>query len=99
MPKKIISIEEIPNLMLKYMDLLIQDKKYIEDGFNIQFDMNNFELIITYKNKEYIVKLTRIDNQLYWHLVPYNNSVFNTAIENGLNVVLFAIKENEELYS
>ena len=56
------------------------------------------ELNITYKQKQYVITLVNKDEQFYWHLVPYNNSFYETAIDNGLTIVLFAIKENEELY-
>ena len=39
------------------------------------------------------------EKKYYWYLTPYNKSIFMTAVENGIEMVFFAIKENEELYS
>lgn len=94
---------DIPKMMLKELDKFIQNKdtfnQYINDGFTFNYDLYTFELIITYRSKEYVVNLKNKDEQLYWHLVPYNNSFFETSIDNGLYIVVFAIKENDELYS
>ena len=40
-----------------------------------------------------------MQKKYYWYLTPYNKSIFMTAVENGIEMVFFAIKENEELYS
>lgn len=56
----------------------------------------------TIVKKKYIISIIELDEILYWHLEPYNGSVFNTRIDatgEKLKMVLFAIKENEELYS
>lgn len=39
------------------------------------------------------------EKKYYWYLTPYNKSIFMTAVENGIEMVFFAIKENETLYS
>lgn len=91
----------IPEMMLKEMDKLIKThdfQEYINYGFKIEFIPQKCELNITYKQKQYVITLVNKDEQFYWHLVPYNNSFYETAIDNGLTIVLFAIKENEELY-
>lgn len=94
---------DIPKMMLKELDKFIQNKdtfnQYINDGFAFHYDLYTFNLIITYSSKEYVVNLINKDEQLYWHLAPYNNSFFETSIDNGLDIVIFAIKENDELYS
>lgn len=60
------------------------------------------------KNKDYFltakkrIKDTIKDKEekkYYWYLTPYNKSIFMTAVENGIEMVFFAIKENETLYS
>lgn len=92
-----------PNLILKELNKLIKNKdifkQYINDGYYFHYDLYTFDLLITYRSKEYVVNLIDKDDQLYWHLVPYNNSFFETNIDNGLDIILFAIKENEDLYS
>lgn len=96
-------MKEVPKIMLEHLDLLIQNKEqynnYLKDGYEFYFEPETIKLIVNYKSKEYVISIIEEEKQLYWHLIPYNNSVFNTAIENGLNVVLFSIKENEKLYS
>lgn len=91
----------IPKMMLTKMDELINSKDfqtYINYGYKMEYDLYSCELIITYLKKQYVVTLVNKDGQFYWHLVPYNKSFFETSIDNGLSIVLFAIKENEELY-
>lgn len=94
---------DIPNLMVKHIDLLLEDQEkysnYIKNGYKFEFDFKSYKLIVTYKNKEYKIKLIEENKQLCWCLTPYNHSSFITNIDNGLEIVLFAIKENEELYS
>ncbi len=90
-----------PKMMLKEVSKLINSKEfkiYIDYGFIILYDIYHCELIITYKQTKYAVTLVNKAEQFYWHLVPYNKSFFETSIKNGLTIVLFAIKENEELY-
>lgn len=93
----------IPKMMLKELDKFIQNKdifnQYISNGLTFNFDLCTFELIITYSCKEYVVNLVNKNEKLYWHLVPYNNSFYETSVDNGLDSIIFAIKENEELYS
>lgn len=94
---------DIPRMMLKELDKLIENKdkfnQYIKDGFSIHYDLYTFNLLITYKKKEYVVSLIHKNEQFYWHLTQYNNSFYETTIDNGLDIILFAIKENEKLYS
>lgn len=94
---------DIPNLMVKQIGLLLEDQEkydnYVKNGYKFEFDFKSCKLIVTYKEKEYIITLITEDKQLCWCLTPYNHSSFITNIENGLEIVLFAIKENEELYS
>lgn len=94
---------DIPRMMLKELDKLIKNKdkfnQYIKDGFSIHYDLYTFNLLITYKRKKYVVSLIHKNEQFYWHLTQYNNSFYETTIDNGLDIILFAIKENEKLYS
>ena len=72
--------------------------KYKDDGYNIKYDINNNQLIVFYHNKEYNVKIIEDNNELYWHLEPYNNTYYTTLYDNGFDMILFAIKENETIY-
>lgn len=96
-------MSDIPKMMLKELDKLIENKdrfnQYIKDGFSIHYDLYTFNLLITYKRKEYTVNLIQKNEQFYWHLTQYNNSFYETTIDNGLDIILFVIKEDEKLYS
>lgn len=73
--------------------------KYISKGYDIKYDINNNVLIVKYNNKsEYTIKIIQDNNELYWYLEPYNKTYYTTLFENGFDMVLFAIKENETLY-
>ena len=74
-------------------------QKYKKVGVKIFLGENS--LIIYKNNHKYIVTITNHDQRYFWHLEPYHNSYYETFadIEKGnLDIVLFAIKENEELY-
>lgn len=91
----------IPKMMLKELDKYMNSSDYEEYknlGFKIEIDFSNCELVITYQQRQYVVRLVNKNEQIYWHLAPYNNAFFETSIDNGLTIVLFAIKENEELF-
>lgn len=74
--------------------------KYEKMGYKILYDIEDHYLLITYRDSTYITKIVEIDSSTYWHLEPYNNSIFTTKLDNpnSFEIVLFAIKENEELY-
>lgn len=93
-------------IMQEQLNIFIKDletiESYYKDGYSILWDILKCNLTVTYNNNKYVVSLVIKDNQCYWHLVPYNHSFFETAIEDGIcnfNYVLFAIKENEMLYN
>ena len=72
---------------------------YSKDGFKIKYDISNNAFIVNYKNsKDYFIRITNDSNECSWKLEPYNNSHFTTAYDNGFDMVLFAIKENETIY-
>jgi len=74
--------------------------EYRKKGYSIIYDFENQLLSINYNNSTYIAKIILNDGSLYWQLEPYNNSLFTTKYESeeSFNLVLFAIKENDELY-
>ena len=89
------------------VDILVQQIKnispkadhYKDSGYLIEIDNDSLEII--YKDQRYTVKVVEEDGSFYWHLKPYNNSYYRTIIDstgNHFDMVLFAIKENEELY-
>lgn len=89
--------EKLYNTILLIMDNI---DKYNNDGYNILYDLLNKQLIVNYKNsKDYFINIIEDNNTLYWKLQPYNNSNYTTDYDNGLDIVLFAIKENEEYYN
>ena len=58
---------------------------------------------IKYTQKEYTVKIIKEKNEYFLYLKPYHNSYFQTKItikdlKLKLDMTLFAIKDNEELY-
>ena len=66
-------------------------KFYIKQDHLVAYaPKNSYELGIILNKKE---------KRFYWYLSPYNKSNFTTAVENGIEMVFFAIKENEDLYS
>ncbi len=75
------------------------NKMYKCKGYKMFLDDNSIEII--YKNSTYIVTATQINNDLYWHLEPYNNSYFETKIDkniNSFNMVIAAIHDNETIH-
>ena len=94
-------MENINNILDIQIQNIIPDiNSYKNEGYS--FNINNKEniLLITYNNILYEVKIVKIDNDYYWHLIPYNNSYFITNLynPNSFNMVLFAIRENDSLY-
>ena len=75
------------------------NKIYKYKGYKIFLNDNSIEII--YNNSTYTVTATQINNDLYWHLKPYNNSYFETKIDNNINsfdMVIAAIHDNETIY-
>lgn len=92
----------IPSLIINEINNLITSKEfknYITYGFEVEYDLYSCKLTVFYKKHQYTITLIEKENGFYWHLIPYNDSFFETSISNGLKMVLFAIKENEELYN
>lgn len=75
--------------------------EYKDKGYSFEYDMKKHRLIISYRNNTYEVKVIEKDNNYYWYLEPYNSSYFMTNYYNpsSFDMVLFAIKEDVELYS
>lgn len=72
--------------------------KYNKEGYRIKYDISDNQLIINYKkSNNYYVKIISDNNTLYWVLEPYDNSYFSTEY-NNFDIMLHAIKENEELH-
>ena len=73
--------------------------EYSKEGYSIKYDFNDNVFRISYNNSlDYVAKLYNDNNSLLWFLEPYNNSHFTTAYDNGFEMVLFAIKENETIF-
>lgn len=96
----------VPKIIFNQFEKLTKNeeeyKKYCNAGYSILYEPHNSEIVVYYCKKEYRISIIELDEILYWHLEPYNGSVFNTRIDatsERLKMVLFAIKENEELYS
>lgn len=76
-------------------------EEYKKKRIRVYYGYGNVLSVITHKNK-YTIGITKEKKRFYWILRPYNGSYFKTEAELGkgnLEIVLFAIKENEELYS
>ena len=59
-------------------------------------------LIIKYKKKKYDVFIVKDDDNYYWLLKPYNQSYYKTYVDfdnSNIDIVFFAIRKNEDLYS
>ena len=95
-------MQDVRKLMLEQIGLLIDNTALLQEyknlGFKIVWDIRKNKLIIRYCNRKYEISLISYNDLACWHLAPYNNSFLETSIENGINIVFFAIKENEELY-
>lgn len=81
--------EDFNDYMQPYIDAGIKFH-LVEDHLVAYAPKNNYEFGII-KDKD--------EKKYYWYLIPYNKSIFMTAVENGIEMVFFAIKENETLYS
>lgn len=90
-------------MMYKQMKILIRENNkfynYMLNGYKFELDYKTCRLIITYKNKQYVVTIICENGKFCWQLIPYNRKKFVTSINNSLEMVLLAIKENDELYS
>ena len=75
--------------------------EYKDKGYSFEYDIKKHRLIISYRNNTYEVKVIEKDNTYFWYLEPYNSSCFMTNYYNpsSFDMVLFAIKEDVELYS
>ena len=76
-------------------------KSSLEDG-TIKINNDDAHLIIKYKKKKYDVFIVKDDDNYYWLLKPYNQSYYKTSVDfdnSNIDIVFFAIRENEDLYS
>lgn len=96
---------DIPKVMFSQIEKFIKKKSkigyYNNMEYKLQYDLKNCNLLVKYKEKKYIIKIVNKSGDLYWHLVPYNNSFFETKLDEekcNLDMVLFAIKEDGDLY-
>lgn len=96
---------DVPKVMFKQLEKFIQKKNkigyYNHMGYKLQCDLYDCSLLVKYKGKKYVIKIVNKSGELYWNLVPYNNSFFETKLDEkkcNLDMVLFAIKEDREFY-
>lgn len=96
----------IPELMGKEISKLIKNKQkineYYNNGYKIEINNDDAHLIIKYKKKKYDVFIVKDDDNYYWLLKPYNQSYYKTYVDfdnSNIDIVFFAIRENEDLYS
>lgn len=79
--------------------------KYLFNGkcnYKIEINNDDAHLIIKYKKKKYDVFIVKDDDNYYWLLKPYNQSYYKTSVDfdnSNIDIVFFAIRENEDLYS
>lgn len=74
-------------------------KPYINAGIKFHLVEDHLVAYAPKNNYEFGIIKDKDEKKYYWYLTPYNKSIFMTAVENGIEMVFFAIKENEELYS
>lgn len=74
--------------------ILINNDKYISDGFEIW--IHEKSLRIKYSHKIYNLKVMIENNLSYWFLEPYNNSYFKTEIKeySSFESIIYAIKDD-----
>ncbi len=70
-------------------------KEYLKDGFKISIE--DKRIIVKYKNRKYLIEITKEKNNFYWKVTPFCASYFTTNIENtnSFDITLFAIQEND----
>lgn len=98
---EIIVNNDIKAIIAQISNNLKNMKKYQENGFKLEFDFETGFIFATYMGVVYNIGIINRNSQLYWILKPYNNSYFETKCnpnDKSFDLVLFAIKENEELY-
>ena len=68
---------------------------------NIKLKANDDTIVVTTHNNIYTVGIIIENDSYYWYLEPYNNSYFlsKSALKGNFDMILLAIKENEELYT
>lgn len=88
------------NVIVENIDNIIAiNNKYKKEGYEIFLTGNFIE--VYYNDVKYSIKIVEKNNQLYWHLKPYNKTYFETLINNdvsSLDMVMFAIYENETIH-
>lgn len=95
-------MKDSPELLYEQLYTITTNiKEYKNKGYSIEYDTEKHILVISYNKRTYKVKIINKDNNYYWYLEPYNSSCFMTNYYNpsSFDMVLFAIKENDELYS
>lgn len=73
--------------------------KYKKLGYTIYIENNH--LTVNVNNSRYKISIINKNKTNYCHLNPYNNSYFETKIDNiiySLDLVLFAINDNEIIH-
>lgn len=90
-------VEELDRLFAR-KDFKKYMKPYIDAG--IQFFVVSDHIVAKAPKNNYVMGIIKdkMDKKYYWYLYPYNNSYYMTAVENGIEMIFFAIKENELLY-
>ena len=96
---------DVPKMMFKQLENFVRKKNkigyYYHIGYKLYYCFNDHSLLVEYKGKRYLIKIVNKIGEWYWHLEPYNNSFFETRLDEdkcNLDMVLFAIKEDGELY-
>jgi len=89
----------IYNKMIIYY---LNNKDVSSKGYDIRYTSYNC-FKIKYAQKRYTLKIIKDKNEYFLNLKPYHNSYFQTKItfkdlKLKLDMTLFAIKDNEELY-
>lgn len=74
-------------------------KPYIDANIKFYIEVDHLVAYAPKNNYEFGIVKDKSEKRYYWYLTPYNKSIFMTAVENGIEMVFFAIKENENLYS
>ena len=96
---------DIPNFMINQLSNFTKNDDFIgvyqNQGYNIEYDLYKFNLIITYKEKQYDVNIFEKNNNIYWH-INFENSFFDILLKNKENDIarlLYKIKEHYNLLS
>lgn len=90
------------NVVVTNMNNIIKaNNVYSKKGFTLFLCEDKDALEVLYNNSTYNISVVKRKKDLYWHLTPYNETFFETLVNNQFNtfeMVLCAIQDNEDIH-